>query len=133
MSKKSGFILLMVFIVLIIGIYIYPSIKNDNYQKRLISDIYKNTDIKDIEYLNKDNNYYVVKDRDKVIVLDLNYEEVYSIDKSKLKDNDLDLVYRRNNLYYEEKIRDGDNLTYNFYNIDNNELAYQVLLGGNDG
>lgn len=133
MSKKSGFILLMVFIVLILGIYIYPSIKNDNYQKRLISDIYKNTDIKDIEYLNKDNNYYVIKDRDKVIVLDLNYEEVYSIDKSKLKDNDLDLVYRRNNLYYEEKIRDGDNLTYNFYNIDNNELAYQVLLGGNDG
>lgn len=133
MSKKSGFILLMVFIVLILGIYIYPSIKNDNYQKRLISDIYKNTDIKDIEYLNKDNNYYVVKDRDKVIVLDLNYEEVYSIDKSKLKDNDLDLVYRRNNLYYEEKIRDGGNLTYNFYNIDNNELAYQVLLGGNDG
>lgn len=133
MSKKSGFILLIVFIVLILGIYIYPSIKNDNYQKRLISDIYKNTDIKDIEYLNKDNNYYVVKDRDKVIVLDLNYEEVYSIDKSKLKDNDLDLVYRRNNLYYEEKIRDGDNLTYNFYNIDNNELAYQVLLGGNDG
>lgn len=133
MSKKSGFILLMVFIVLILGIYIYPSIKNDNYQKRLISDIYKNTDIKDIEYLNKDNNYYVVKDRDKVIVLDLNYEEAYSIDKSKLKDNDLDLVYRRNNLYYEEKIRDGDNLTYNFYNIDNNELAYQVLLGGNDG
>ena len=133
MSKKSVFILLMVFIVLILGIYIYPSIKNDNYQKRLISDIYKNTDIKDIEYLNKDNNQYVVKDRDKVIVLDLNYEEVYSIDKSKLKDNDLDLVYRRNNLYYEEKIRDGDNLTYNFYNIDNNELAYQVLLGGNDG
>ncbi len=133
MSKKSLFILLMVFIVLILGIYIYPSIKNDNYQKRLISDIYKNTDIKDIEYLNKDNNYYVVKDRDKVIVLDLNYEEVYSIDESKLKDNDLDLVYRRNNLYYEEKIRDGDNLTYNFYNIDNNELAYQVLLGGNDG
>ena len=133
MSKKSGFILLMVFIVLILGIYIYPSIKNDNYQKRLISDIYKNTDIKDIEYLNKDNNYYVVKDRDKVIVLDLNYEEVYSIDKSKLKDNDLDLVYRRNNLYYEEKIRDGDNLTYNFYNIDNNEIAYQVWLGGNDG
>lgn len=133
MSKKSVFILLMVFIVLILGIYIYPSIKNDNYQKRLISDIYKNTDIKDIEYLNKDNNYYVVRDRDKVIVLDLNYEEVYSIDKSKLKDNDLDLVYRRNNLYYEEKIRDGDNLTYNFYNIDNNELAYQVLLGGNDG
>lgn len=133
MSKKSVFILLMVFIVLILGIYIYPSIKNDNYQKRLISDIYKNTDINDIEYLNKDNNYYVVKDRDKVIVLDLNYEEVYSIDKSKLKDNDLDLVYRRNNLYYEEKIRDGDNLTYNFYNIDNNELAYQVLLGGNDG
>ena len=102
MSKKSVFILLMVFIVLILGIYIYPSIKNDNYQKRLISDIYKNTVIKDIEYLNKDNNYYVVKDRDKVIVLDLNYEEVYSIDKSKLKDNDLDLVYRRNNLYYEE-------------------------------
>ena len=133
MSKKSVFILLMVFIVLILGIYIYPSIKNDNYQKRLISDIYKNTDIKDIEYLNKDNNYYVVKDSDKVIVLDLNYEEVYSIDKSKLKDNDLDLVYRRNNLYYEEKIRDGDNLNYNFYNIDNNELAYQVLLGGNDG
>lgn len=133
MSKKSGFILLMVFIVLILGIYIYPSIRNDNYQKKLISDIYDNTDIRDIEYLNKDNNYYVIKISDRVIVLDLNYEEVYSIDRTGIVDNDLDLVYRRNNLYYEEKIRDGDNLTYNFYNIDNNELAYQVLLGGNDG
>ncbi len=133
MSKKSGFILLMVFIVLILGIYIYPSIRNDNYQKKLIGDIYDNTDIRDIEYLNKDNNYYVIKISDRVIVLDLNYEEVYSIDRTGIVDNDLDLVYRRNNLYYEEKIRDGDNLTYNFYNIDNNELAYQVLLGGNDG
>ena len=47
MSKKSVFILLMVFIVLILGIYIYPSIKNDNYQKRLISDIYKNSVFKE--------------------------------------------------------------------------------------
>ena len=56
MSKKSVFILLMVFIVLILGIYIYPSIKNDNYQKRLISDIYKNTDINDIEYVRIDRD-----------------------------------------------------------------------------
>lgn len=104
--------------------------QNNNYEKNMLGDIYNNTNIKDITYLNKDNNYYVLKTKEKVLVLDLNYEEVLSIDINDIEDSSLELVYRRNNLYYEEKVKDGSKITYNFYNVKTNELEYSTPLGG---
>lgn len=108
----------------------YPIIKNENYEKELLDIVYNNTDIKDIIYLNKDNNYYVIKTKVKVIVLDLNYEEKISLNIEELQDNNLPIVYRRNNLYYEEKIKEEEKLIYKFYDITTNELIYQTSLGG---
>ena len=104
--------------------------QNNNYEKNMLGDIYNNTNIKDITYLNKDNNYYVLKTKEKVLVLDLNYEEVLSIDANNIEESSLELVYRRNNLYYEEKVKDGSKITYNFYNVKTNELEYSSSLGG---
>lgn len=104
--------------------------QNNNYEKNMLGDIYNNTNIKDITYLNKDNNYYVLKTKEKVLVLDLNYEEVLSIDANNIEESSLELVYRRNNLYYEEKVKDGSKITYNFYNVKTNELEYSTPLGG---
>ena len=69
--------------------------KNNNYEKQLLDIIYNNTNIKDIEYLNKDNNYYIIKTKEKVMVLDLNYEEVLSLDIKELYQSNLELVYRK--------------------------------------
>lgn len=133
MKKKYIIILLILLFISVLVIYIYPIKKNNIYKQKLIKDIYQNTTIKDIKYLNKDNNYYIIIAEDKVVVLDLNYEEVYSIDKSKIKDSTKDITYRRGNIYYEEKIKEKEKLTYNFYNVETEELEYQISLGGKNG
>lgn len=133
MKKKYIIILLTILLISVLVIYIYPIKKNNIYKQKLIKDIYQNTTIKDIKYLNKDNNYYIIIAEDKVVVLDLNYEEVYGIDKSKIKDNKKPLTYRRGNIYYEEKIKEKEKLTYNFYNVETEELEYQISLGGKNG
>lgn len=133
MKKKYIIILLTILLISVLIIYIYPTERNDKYKQKLIKDIYQNTTIKDIKYLNKDNNYYIIIAEDKVVVLDLNYEEVYSIDKDKIKDSTKDITYRRGNIYYEEKIKEKEKLTYNFYNVETEELEYQISLGGKNG
>lgn len=133
MKKKlllSVIIVLVTVIIIALIVIFYPVIKNNHYQNKLKEDIYENTSINNINYLNKDNNYYILKTDEKVIVLDLNYDEVYSINISELVDSNFDLTYRLNNLYYKEKIREKDKLTYNFYDIKNLELVYTSRVGG---
>lgn len=130
MKKKYLIFILILIIIIPLFLIIYPITKNNKYQKDLIEDIYNNTNIKEIKYLNKDNNYYIIKTKDKVIVLDLNYEEVYNIDLSLLQSSNLELVYRRNNLYYEKKIREDKKITYQFYDVETNDFVYETSLGG---
>ncbi len=132
MNKKVLITILIIIILLIFSIILYPIIKNNNYQKKLLNNIYENTDLKDIKYLNKDNNYFIIKTKDKVIVLDLNHEEVYSISTSEIKMGNLDLSYTRNNLYYKERIRKNNKLTYKYYDIKTNEEVFTSVLGGSN-
>ena len=132
MNKKVLITILIIIILLIFSIILYPIIKNNNYQKKLLNNIYENTDLKDIKYLNKDNNYFIIKTKDKVIVLDLNHEEVYSISTSEIKKSNLDLSYTRNNLYYKERIRKNNKLTYKYYDIKTNEDVFTSVLGGSN-
>lgn len=130
MKKKILIIVLVVIILIPISLKLNVVIQNNKYDKELLDNVYKNTTIKKIEYLDKNNNYYIVKTTDKVIVLDLNYEEVYNIDINELKNKDLPLAYRRNNLYYEEKKRDKNKLTYKYYDIKTKEEVYEIIVGG---
>ena len=132
MNKKILIIILIIIIILPIGIIIYPVIKNNKYQDRLLDNIYENTSIKNIEYLNKDNNYYIIKNKDKVIVLDLNYEEIYSINTNELINSNLDLTYIRNNLYYKERKKENNKLVYKYFDVKTNEEVYTTILGGSN-
>lgn len=109
---------------------IFPTVKNDNYHRNLLNDISKETGIKDILYVTKDNNYYIIKTTDKISVFDLNYKEVYTVNTKEIVSSSLELTYRRNNLYYKEKIREDKKLLYNFYDVKTNELVYKTLIGG---
>ena len=129
--KKKIIILLIILLLLAISIFLIiliPPIKNNNYQKRLLDNIYKNTELKNIDYLNKSNNYYIIKIENRVIVLDLNYEEVYT--KESVKESKLPLVYKRNNLYYEEKIRKKKSIKYNYYSTDDLSCIFSSSVGG---
>lgn len=132
MNKKILIIILIIIIILPIGIIIYPVIENNKYQNKLLDNIYENTSIKNIEYLNKDNNYYIIKNKDKVIVLDLNYEEIYSINTNELIDSNLDLTYIRNNLYYKERKKENNKLVYKYFDVKTNEEIYTTTLGGSN-
>ena len=130
MKKKILMLVIILVIIIPLSTIMFPVIRNDNYKKSILNNIYNNTGYKNIKYFNKDNNYYIIKTENKVLVLDLNYEEKLSINIDKLKDNNLELVYRRNNLYYEKKIKNGSKLIYKFYNVETNELEYETSLGG---
>ena len=130
MKKKVIILLLILIFIVPLSIVIVPIIKNNNYDKKLLNILYNNTDYKNIIYLNKDNNYYIVKTSDAVLVLDLNYEEKVSIDINEIKEKKLEIVYRRNNLYYEEKIHEEGKIKYKFYNIQTGVLEFEMSLGG---
>lgn len=130
MKKQIVIAILIIIIIISLSIIIHPVKKNNNYKKKLLNNIYSNTEIKDITYINKDNNYYIIKTKDKVVVLDLNYDEKMSLDTNKLQDSNLELVYRRNNIYYEEKIKEEKKLIYNFYDVTTNELVFTTKVGG---
>lgn len=122
-------IIVIIFMIPLILI-IFPTVKNDNYHRNLLNDISKETGIKDILYVTKDNNYYIIKTTDKISVFDLNYKEVYTVNTKEIVSSSLELTYRRNNLYYKEKIREDKKLLYNFYDVKTNELVYKTLIGG---
>ena len=130
MKKKIIITVISLIIIVPLFIILFPVIKNTRYEKRLLDKIYNNTNYTDIVCLNKDNNYYIIKTKNNVIVLDLNYEEIVLIDLNNIIESDLELVYRRNNLYYEEKIRENGKIIYKFYNVETFELEYETSLGG---
>lgn len=130
MKKKIVILVICLIIIVPLSAIIFPVMRNNAYEKELFNDIYNNTGYKDIKYLNKDNNYYIIKTKDKVLVLDLNYEEIISVPVNKLKDKNLELVYRRNKLYYEDKVKDDGKLKYKFYDVETCELEYETSLGG---
>ena len=119
-------IVIIVIIILILSIFIVPVSRNNKYK----NDIYSNTDIKNISYYNKSNNYYIVKDDKYVYVFDLNYDKVYSRDISELSASKLDIVYRRSNIYYEDKVRDKNKLTYKYYDVSTLEEVFDIDVGG---
>ena len=135
MKKKNRpyiFIILIIIVIIIIisSIIAYPIIKNNNYQKKLLKNIYAHTNLKDITYLNKENNYYIVKTKSKIYVLDNTYQEVLSLNIDNIKEDNRDIVYRRGSLYYEEKIVKDGLIKYNYYNINDGEFAYTISPGG---
>lgn len=104
--------------------------RNEDYNKKLFDDVYNNSNIKNINYVNKSNNYYIVKNDKEIVVMDLNYDKINSVNISDIYDSDLDIVYRRGNIYYEEKVNDKDKLIYKYYNINNGEFVFDITVGG---
>ncbi len=131
-KKRLLFIIIALLIATILAFlfFIYPVSKNNSYLNKIKKDIKDNTSIEEIDNISKDNNYYILTTNKEVIVLDLNYEKVFSLSLTEIKESDLDFTYRRNNLYYKEKVKEKDKLTYKFYNVKTLKLEYESQVGG---
>ena len=73
--KKAIKILIIPIIIVIICILSlsYTITKNKDYQDNMLKKIKKNYNINNIDYLNYYNNYYIIKNKDDIIVLNNKY------------------------------------------------------------
>ena len=124
-----GFIcLLLVFLFAVI----YILINDSNYQNKLKNDIINNTDIKEINYLNKYNNYYIVMDLEYLYLFDLKYNEILSKDINLMHSNDkkYDIIYKDDNFMYFNDYKKGNRVIYEYYSIDTYKLIDKIYIGG---
>lgn len=128
------FIVLFICILLILFIAILCMTTNDNkYTSKLVKDIIKNTDVKEVNYLNKYDNYYIVVDQEYIYLFDLKYDEMLSKDIALVhsNDNNYDIIYKDGNLMYFNDYIKKDVLVYEYYDIDTYKLIDKKYIGGN--
>lgn len=108
-------------------------VTNDSkYKSRLVKNIIKNTDIKEVNYINKYDDYYIVMDKEYIYLFDLKYDEILSKDVTLVHDNDnkYDIIYKDGKLmYFNDYIRE-DILVYEYYDIDTYKLIDKKYIGG---
>lgn len=125
---------IIMFISLLVMIFIFVMFtvnKNDKYNNDMVSYIKKNiTSLESINYINKYDNYYIVKDNLNVMVIDNDMNIVLSEKLSNIYSSYDDIVYRLNKLMYIEKIVEDNKVTYNYYDIYNHEEIDSIVVEG---
>ena len=89
---------------------------------------------KDLRFCEKSanlyGNYYIFTTKEKVIVLNKEFREVASEDKSQLAENknDYQLIYKANKLMYEETILSKKAVTYKYYDSKTYKQLSKITL-----
>lgn len=125
---------IITFISLLVMIFIFVMFtvnKNDKYNNDMVSYIKKNIiSLESINYINKYDNYYIVKDNLNVMVIDNDMNIVLSEKLSNIYSSYDDIVYRLNKLMYVEKIVEDNKVIYNYYDIYNHEEIDSIVVEG---
>ena len=126
--------IIMIFIVIVLVVFFsifFLVFSNNKYTNEIEEEIKENYDVKDeIKYLNKNDLYYIILTNKNLIVLDSEYKEVFIEEVSKIKELNMEIVYRLNKVMYEEKKISKDKIIYNYYDIYTNELIDTLEIGG---
>ena len=125
----------MIFITMMflffIGVIIILRIDNI-YSNNLVDLIKKNTDVDNIEYVNKYDNCYLVKDSKYLYLFNSKYEEITNINLNLVYENknNYDIVYRNKTIMYMEDNKNKEGIIYRYYDIYTYELIDEVVVGG---
>lgn len=124
------FILVILFMFVSIYIMVYIDNKSINDIEKLII---KNTDIKDIEYINMYGNSYIIMDKKYLYLFDNKYDEIDKLDVKDIYENkkNYDIVYRDNLFMYMDNYENKDGVIFRYYDIENYELVDEIMVGGN--
>lgn len=127
--KKLIIIFISLILSLFIGLSLIISI-DKNSINNLKEDITKNVGIKDITYINKYDNNYIVTNNEYLYLFNSQYVEIYKVDVSLLHDNtnNYDLIYRDNQIMYIDSYQDKDKLIFKYYDIYTYELIEEITL-----
>lgn len=120
-------------IIILIFILILGMVRNNdkNYNK-MIKEIENNTLVKEVEYVNKYNNYFIVEDNEYLYLINDKYEIISEIDINLLYKNskNYDIIYKDERfMYMEDNYKDGK-LYYQYYDIYNYSLIDEIMVGG---
>ena len=124
------FIFIILFIFIGVNIMIFMDKK---YIDNIENDIVKNTKIKNLEYINKYGNSYIVMDLEYLYLFNGKYEEVDKlvIDNVYNNKNNYDIVYRDNIFMYMDNYKNKDGVIFKYYDIETYDLIDEVVVGGN--
>lgn len=123
-------IIIFISLVLIFFLSVIFIVYNNNkYENNILNEV-RDKYSKDVSYVNKYLDNYVVKTKDKVVVLNSKYEEVTSMNISDLYESSYDLVYRKNVIMYEKVDVDGINIIYTYYDVKSGEEIEKVEIEG---
>ena len=125
----AGFVVIILF--LFISICVVVSF-DESYVNNLEKEILKNTSLKNIIYVNKYDNNYIVIDKEQVYLFNSNYEEIYKVKESMLHENknDYEIVYRDDTIMYMDNYMDNEGVIFKYYDIYTYELVDELMVGG---
>jgi len=130
--KKLIKIFLSVLIIIFLLIT-YMDYSDSRYKTKLEKMIVKNTDIKNVTYINAYGDYYIVMDDDNLYVFNDKYVELLKVDKILIHKNDkkYDIIYDEKPMYMKDYYKDNK-LYYEYYDLYSYEKIGEVLVGGKD-
>lgn len=123
------FICICVFSFLVI---LYVTNSNEKYVYKLKKEIIKNTDVKEIDYFNKYDNYYIVLDKEYLYIFDNKYVELLRIDKILIHENvnKYDIIYNDNKVVYMNDYYKNKKLICEYYDLYTYKLINSFESGG---
>lgn len=129
--KKRVKIILIIILVFIIFLFLIalPNIINNDYLNNTINTLEKETKNK-ITYLNKYNNYYIVKTNKDIIVYDLDYQEIYKESLDKIANMNYDIIYKKETLMHEKTTLSKNKVIYTYYDIHTKEKIDSLEIEG---
>lgn len=120
-------------IIVVIFMMILYMVSSDNKDKLSVEELIKaKTNILEIDYLNKYNDYYLLEDSNYLYLIDKEYKIISKLEISLIHENlnHYDLIYEDDKIYYLNDYIDNDKIIYEYYDIYSYEIVKQVLVGG---
>ena len=108
-------------------------IRNDNrYYNRIKKIIEEECKIDNIIYINKYNDYYIVKDKEYLYLINSEYRIISEIDNNLLYENkeNYDIIYDDEVFMYMDDEYIDDGVIYRYYDIYSYELINEIKVGG---
>lgn len=123
-------ILLLIACILIFFIAIVFIVNNNlAYKSDLLKEISKNYH-HEVLYANKYGNNYIIKTKDKIVVLDKEYKEITSENIEEVKKLDYEIVYKKNIIMYQKTETKDKNILYTYYDIKTGQKLDELEIEG---
>lgn len=103
-----------------------------NNDQKYFTEMKEKIGLKEISYINKYDDKYLVLDKDNLYLFDNKYEEIIQMDRDKLCENknNYEIIYRNEDFQYLKDYYKNDELVYEYYNIYDCKLIEKIVLGG---